>query len=164
MPAGATVIRLCSRSSLSQVLNSFARYTPLGPVEYPIDRAESTARLTPPAELISGCGVPAGTAIAIADTATSIRLPATILDAAVRSSIASFASTTRSNVSPAFTRFAASTPPMDSSETRWDEVASNCAVNSASSRRVAIDETTRIGDGRFTVDLYLAPTHLPHLG
>jgi hypothetical protein len=52
------------------------------------------------------------------------------------------ASTTTSNVSPARTRFAASTPPTDSTLAPTPDSNSNCVASSASTCRVAIDEST----------------------
>ena len=57
------------------------------------------------------CRAPAGTATATPEVTMSVRLPGTILPAAISLSIASEASTTRSNGSSACTRLAASTPP-----------------------------------------------------
>ena len=77
-------------------------------------RAASTACRSDASEPTSGCGAPARTAIATGERIRSTRLPATTWPEATSRSIASEASTTTSNASPACTRRAASTPPTDS--------------------------------------------------
>jgi hypothetical protein len=107
-------------------------------------RAESTACLTASSVSIDGRAAPAGIAAAIGDLTRSTRLPATTWPCALNVSIAPDARTTPSNASPAAMRFAASTPPTDSTRTSESgDVAANAATRSASRRRVAIDEMIR---------------------
>src|SRR3954464_9727441 len=105
--------------------------------------APSTARFTASAELISGRTAPARTPIPIAEVTISVR-GATRLPSAINASITLDARTTASNGSPALTRFAASTPPTDSTLTARPDCDSNRAANAPSTCLVAIDETTWI--------------------
>ena len=102
------------REALLYLLKRRNNSTPLGPVETPTEFAASTAAFSAAAVPMSGCGMPARTAIATADRTTSVRVPARAWPEAISLSIASDASTTTSIASPACTRLAASTPPTDS--------------------------------------------------
>jgi hypothetical protein len=89
---------------------------------------------------MSGCAAPARTPIATGEVTTSMRGPSRC-PSAINESITLGASTTASNASPPRTRLAASTPPTDSTRTRKPESDSNRAARSASTCRVAIDDT-----------------------
>ncbi len=103
-------------------------------------RADCTASRSAASESICGRGAPARTAIATSERTRSTLLAATTRPAPISLSIASDASTTTSNGSPACTRLAASTPPTDSISTTQPERCSNAPTRSARTWRVAIDE------------------------
>jgi hypothetical protein len=92
---------------------------------------------------ISGAFAPDVTATATGDVTQSQRLPASKSPASCKRAIASAASKTMSNDSPALTRAAASTPPTDSIWTLTPVLSKYFAHNSVNRALVAMDEIPR---------------------
>src|SRR3954470_2408903 len=118
---------------------------------------------------MSGRLAPARTATAIEDSANAVRLPALRNPSASSFFVASSASTTMSNFSPARTRLAASTPPTASIATDLPAFCWYAPESSARSWRVAIDDMPTISAAMFSsVDIFQPGlrerlTHLVHV-
>jgi hypothetical protein len=142
-PGGACTMRGAICSAMPQRSNSLLSATPLGPVDRLMLGAASTAERTASSLSMLGSVAPAGTATATPEWTQSTLLQGSRWPAAMSLSMASDARITTSNISPADTRLAASTPPTDSMTVWMPDCCANPANRSASTWRVAMEEMPR---------------------